>query len=107
VKKGDYPELPDGFRGFKGMLTGKVIKKDDQLMDLIIEIKSIDKPFEGSRAKQADSIVGKRAMLAGFWRRKETFHNIDVGDTIRCGVEHPQRLSDHLSVIESVKKIEE
>ena len=107
VKKGDYPELPDGFRGFKGMLVGKVIKKDEHLMDLIIEVKSIDRVFDGSRAKQADNIVGKRAMLAGFWRRKEVFHSIEVGDIIRCGVEHPQRLSDHLSVIESVKKVEE
>jgi hypothetical protein len=29
-----------------------------------------------------------------------------VGDTIECGIEHPQYLSDHLSVIESLKKVE-
>ena len=106
VKPGDYPELPDGFRGFKGMLTGKVTKKDDHLLGMIVEVKSVERTFEGNRAKEADSIIGKKVTLGGFWRRKETFHGIDVGDTIRFGVEHPQRLSDHLSVIESVRKVD-
>ena len=31
---------------------------------------------------------------------------LSVGDTIHCGIDHPQQLSDHLSVIESVEKVE-
>lgn len=107
VKPGDYPELPEGFRGFKGMLTAKIVKKDDHLKAVKVEIKSIEKAFDGSRARDAESIVGKEATLAGFWRRQEAFNGLKVGDTIRCGVEHPQRLSDHLSVIESVRKVED
>lgn len=105
VKPGDYPVLPDGFRGFNGMVKAKVIRKDDHLLALTVEITDIESTFAANRAKQADSIIGKQAMLAGFWQRKDAFHNINVGDTIRCGIEHPQRLSDHLSVIESVKKV--
>lgn len=106
VKPGDYPVLPDGFRGFKGMVTAKVIRKDDHLMDMVVEITEIKNKFPADRAKQAESIIGKQAMLVGFWNRKDAFHSISVGDTIECGIEHPQLLSDHLSVIETVKKVQ-
>ena len=45
-------------------------------------------------------------MLVGFWNRKDLYHGLKAGDEIQFGVEHPQRLSDHLNVIESVKKLE-
>lgn len=107
VKPGDYPELPEAFRGFRGVIVGKVVKKDEHLMDLIVHIKEVAETFPKSRAKDANSVVGKPVMLSGFWRRKEAFHKISVGDTIRSGVEHPQLLSDHLSVIETFEKVEE
>jgi beta-lactamase regulating signal transducer with metallopeptidase domain len=106
VKPGDYPVLPDEFRGFKGTVTAKVTRKDDHLMDMIVEITAVNSTFPASRAKKPESIVGKQAMLGGFWQRKEAFHGLGVGDTIECGIEHPQYLSDHLSVIESLKKVE-
>ena len=105
VSPGDYPVLPDGFRGFRGMLVGKVIRKDDHLLDLVVEIESIKETFAKSESENPKTIVGKQAMLAGFWQRKDAFHSINVGDTIEFGVEHQQRLSDHLNVIESVKKV--
>lgn len=107
VKPGDYPELPEAFRGFRGVVVGKVVKKDEHLMDLIVLIKEVAETFPKSRAKKADSIVGKSVMLAGFWQRKEAFHKISVGDTIRSGVEHTELLSDHLSVIETLEKVGE
>jgi beta-lactamase regulating signal transducer with metallopeptidase domain len=106
VQPGDYPVLPDGFRGFKGMVTAKVIRRDVELLELVIEIKEIRESFEGSRAKDPQSIVGENAMLAGFWQRKDAFHDISEGDMILCGISHPQLLSDHLTVIESVQKLE-
>lgn len=106
VKPGDYPELPDDFRGFKGMVVGKVVKKDDHLMELIVEISRVKSTFDASRAKKAESIVGKQVMLAGFWQRKDAFQSISVGDVIECGVDHKQPLSDMLSVVESVKKVD-
>lgn len=106
VKSGDFPVLPDEFRGFKGMVIAKVIRKDDHLMDMIVEITEIKSTFPSSRAKNSQAIIGRPAMLAGFWQRKDAFHDISVGDTIECGIEHPQLLSDHLSVIESLKKVE-
>ncbi len=106
VRPEDYPVLPDDFRGFKGFVEAKVMSKDDHLFGMIVEITAIRNALPASQAKEANSIIGKQATLAGFWNRKDAFHDLNVGDTIECGVEHPQRLTDHLSVIESVRKIE-
>ena len=103
VKPGDYPVLPDGFRGFRGMVTAKVVGKDVEGMELVVEVQRIQSTFPASRAKDAKAMLGQRAMLVGFWKRKDTFHKIQVGDTLECGIEHPQLLGDQLGVIESVK----
>lgn len=106
VKPGDYPVLPDAFRGFQGMVVAKVIKKDDHSLELVVEISSIKKTFPASRAKDPDAMVGHQAMLVGFWNRKNDFHKVKIGDKIECGISHTQLLSDHLSVIESFKKVD-
>lgn len=107
VKPGDYPELPDAFRGFRGMVEGKILKKDDHLLELIVEITNVGETFPACKAQDPNSIVGKKIMLTGFWRRKDDFHGVDVGDTICTGIEHPQKLSDHLSVIETFQKADD
>jgi hypothetical protein len=106
VKPGDYPIVPDGFRGFRGMVTAKVIRKGDELWELIVEVEQVHNTFDGNRAEQPQSVVGKQIMLAGFWNRKDEFHNIKVGERIRCGMNHTQVLSDHLTVIEGIRKLE-
>ncbi|MCA8996148.1 MAG: M56 family metallopeptidase [Planctomycetaceae bacterium] len=106
VKPGDYPVLPDEFRGFKGAVTAKVVRKGDELWELIVEVEKVHETFEGNRAKSPESIVGEQLMLAGFWNRKDEFHNIKVGDRIRCGMNHPQLLSDHMTVIEGIRKLQ-
>ncbi|MCO6453933.1 MAG: M56 family metallopeptidase [Pirellulaceae bacterium] len=106
VQPGDYPVLPDGFRGFRGMVTARVVRKTDELSELIVEVEEISQVFAGNRAEQPDSIIGKQAILAGFWNRKDDFHAIRAGDRIRCGMHHTQVLSDHLVVIESVSKLD-
>lgn len=106
VKPGDYPELPNEFRGFKGLLKGKVVKKDDHLLDLTIEVTDIVRTFENNRARDAESIVGKQVMLSGFWQRKEAFHDLKEGDEVQFGAEHPVMLTDNLTVIEGIKKVD-
>jgi hypothetical protein len=106
VKPGDYPMLPDDFRGFKGMVAAKVIRKEDQLSELVVEITAIKSTLPGSRAKQAEAVVGHQVMLTGFWQQKDAFQNIRVGDRMECGVEHSESYSDQLRVTESVKKVE-
>ncbi|MDV6030537.1 MAG: M48 family metalloprotease [Phycisphaera sp. RhM] len=106
VSPGDYPELPEAVRGIKAVVTAKVVKKDQEMMGLIVEVTRVDELLPGSDATDADSIVGRRVMLDGFWKRKELYQDLRVGDVIRSGVVHQQRLSDNLAVAESVKKID-
>ena len=106
VKPGDYPQIPDAARGISGMLTAKVVKKDQELWGLVVEVKNIDETFPKNRAKDAQSLVGKPVMLGGFWNRKDAYQSLKIGDTIRFGVNHEQPLSDALSVIESVRKVD-
>jgi hypothetical protein len=107
VKPGDYPELPEEFRGFQGVVTGKVLKKDAEMLELILKIDGVKDVWQKSGAKKPESIVGKQAIVAGFWQRKEAYHDLKVGDRLECGLQHMQRRSDHLSVAEFVRKVSE
>ncbi len=73
---------------------------------LVVEVKSIDGTFPKSRAKKPQLLVAKPVMLGGFWNRKDVYQSLNIGDTIRFGVDHKQPLSDALSVIESVRKVD-
>lgn len=105
VVPGDYPELPESFRGFHGSVVGQIVKKDGDLLELIVEIKEVKDTSKKNRAKEPESIVEKQVMLAGFWRRKEAYHDLKVGDTIECALEHISVRSDHVTVGE-FRKVE-
>jgi hypothetical protein len=98
VKPGDYPELPEGFRGFHGFVTGKIVKKDSQMMELMVQIEKVTDTSDKNRAKKPESIVGQKAIVVGFWRQKEKYAGIKVGDTIECALQHITPRSDHLNV---------
>ena len=89
------------------MVIGNVIKKNEHMFELIMEVNHVKQSSSDSQAKKATSIIGKRVMLGGFWRRQDAFHKIDVGDAIQCSVDHPQQLSDHLTLVESPKKLKD
>ena len=100
----DYPELPEGFRGFHGAVVADVVKKDPDTFELIVEVKEVLGTRDGNRAKDAKSIEGKQMMLAGFWQRKDQYHGLKVGDRIQAGMRHIALRSDHLTITESVRK---
>ena len=98
VQPDDYPVLPDDFRGFKGTLVAKIVRKDDHTLSIIVEVAEIKNSLPNSKAKDAKSAVGKPATLAGFWNRKDAFHKLVVGDVAEFSVDHVQPLSDHLGI---------
>jgi hypothetical protein len=102
----DYPVLPESFRGFQGVVVADVIKKDPETFELIVKVQRVGDTWKDNAAKQPKSIEGKPMMLAGFWNRKDDYHNLKVGDRIECGMKHIARRSDHLNVAESLRKIE-
>jgi hypothetical protein len=104
VKPGDYPELPEEFRGFNGAVIATVIKKDAEMQELIVRADKVKDTWKKNKATKPESIVGKRFILAGFWRRKEIYNDLKVGDKIEVGLEHISIRSDHVSVSEFVRK---
>ena len=106
IKPGDYPELPEGLRGFRGELVGKVVKKDPTMLQLNVKVLKVKRTWDQNRASQARSAVGNTISVGGFWRRKETYHQLAVGDTIEFGALHQVRQSDNIDVAEQVKKVE-
>lgn len=107
VKPGDYPVLPDEFRGFRGVATARIVRKSDELHEFVVEVETIEELFDGNQAEQPRSIVGKRLLLGGFWNRKDAFHELKVGDRIRCGMIHRQVLSDLVEAAEVLQKLDE
>lgn len=103
-KPGDYPVLPEAFRGFNGAVSGKIVSKESDLMEVIIEVDRILDVWKENAAKKPESIIGKRVMLGGFWQRKDAYHGLKVGDHIEAGLKHIGRQSDHLSVAEFIRK---
>ncbi|MDB4676938.1 hypothetical protein OAF09_01785, partial [bacterium] len=93
------------FRGFNGVLQAKVVRRDEQLWELTVEVTKIISAPNKDRSKNPQSIIGKPVMLSGFWNKKDAYHSIAVGDVIQATVEHPQRLGDQLSVTEDVRKL--
>ena len=76
----------------------------EETCQLIVEVEHILKTSGDSQAKDAKSIEGEKAMLPGFWQRKEAYHSIEVGDRIETGIQHIGLRSDHLTVAESLRK---
>jgi len=103
-KPGDYPVLPEEFRGFRGAIAAKVVRKDPETFELIVQVERVIDSWKNNRAKKPASIEGKQMMLAGFWQRKEAYHGLKVGDRIEVGLQHIALRSDHLTVAEFVRK---
>ncbi|MEL6107566.1 MAG: M56 family metallopeptidase [Planctomycetota bacterium] len=102
----DHPVPPEGFRGFSGIVTGTIIKKNQSSRELHLRIDAIEKPFEKNRANAAKNVLGKEIVLAGFWARmSKPFEKLEKGDRIRAGVLHRVPQSDHFTVIEMAENI--
>ena len=102
----DYPVLPEQFRGFNGAVAAKIVKKDREMFELIVQVDRVIDTWKNNRAKNAKTIEGKQMMLAGFWRRKEQYHGLKVGDHIEVGIQHIGMRSEHLTVAEFIRKTE-
>lgn len=104
VKPGDYPELPEEFRGFHGAVVGTVVRKDPEMLEAIVKADKVTGKWKKNKARRPESIVGKRFILAGFWNRRDAYNSLKVGDQIEVGLEHISVRSDHLSISEFIRK---
>ena len=100
--------LPEGIRGFQGMMTGTIVKKGTD--EFLLKVETIDRTWRGNKAKNPESVVGKTLPVA-LWkesrlyeRHRETLATLKPGD--RVSVEPFHRGGNHLSVVEALKKID-
>ena len=99
-----YPIPTDEFRGFRGVVSGTVEEKFENSRELTLKVEDIKDTFKGSKAKDAETIIGKRITVAGFWvgKLRQPFDDMNPGDSIRVGLVHRVSDSDHFSVSETV-----
>ncbi len=101
----DYPELTEEFRGFQGVILGKVVRKNLDTYAMIVRVDSIKETSEKSQARNPASIIGKLAIVAGLGRHRELYRQLNIGDTIECGIQHGQKTADHLTVTDLLKVV--
>lgn len=94
---------PEGFRGFSGILQGKIVELD-QGYEVLLRVDSFAEAAENSTATDAKSIQGKLVKITGFFRHEDKFKDLHEGDTIRVGVRHANRTHDELRVTDVLEK---
>lgn len=100
-----YPIPPEAFRGFAGVIAGKIEAKHEESGELVLRVDRIERTSEKNRAENPESAVGKRISLGGFWgSMRKPFEPLKVGDDVRAGVTHRVRQSDLFSVAERIEK---
>lgn len=102
----EHPVPPNGFRGFAGVVTGKIERKNPESHEVILRIDGVEKSFDRSQAKAADEVIGKPIVLAGFWGKlAEPLDRLEPGDRVRAGVLHRVPKSDHFTVAEFIEEV--
>ncbi|TWU38531.1 hypothetical protein [Novipirellula artificiosorum] len=103
-KPGDFGVPPKEFRGFSGELIGKIVEAVGY--EVLLEVKESN-PADGSQAKDAASIVGKRIRIAGFFNQhSDAFSDLSEGDEIRVSVTHRDTKSDSIDVTDKLETVE-
>ena len=104
-KPEDFGVPPNDFRGFRGELIGKVVEA--QGYEVLLDVQDSN-PSAGSKAKDAESIVGKRIRIAGFYEQHaDAFADLHEGDKIRVSVAHRNLESDAQNVTNVLEKVKQ
>jgi len=100
--------LPEGIRGFRGMLIGTIVAKGNERF--LLKVEKVTRVWKHNKAQNPQCIVGKKVEI-GLWPRsrlveqhRATLKTLKVGD--RVVVEAFHFGGDELSVVEELKKAE-
>ena len=100
----DFGVPPSEFRGFNGSLVGKIVESEGY--EVLLLVKEIE-PAADNNAENAESIVGKRIRVDGFYdQHADMYSDLHEGDTIRVSVRHRDLESDAVTVTKTLKLIE-
>jgi len=104
-KPADYGVPPKEFRGFQGVLEGKIVEVGGY--EVTLRVAFVKKEKEDSQATRAEAITGKLVRLTGFYNQHEkAFKDLNIGDVIRVGARHANPSHDEFGVTEVLEKVE-
>ena len=61
------PKIPDGMKGFSGMLEGKVVRTEE--LGFLLKVSAVVKEWKKNRAKDSKSAVGKELLVNAQWEK--------------------------------------
>jgi hypothetical protein len=95
--------LPDGFKGFRGLLKGTISGKTEN--SFVLKVKAVTKSFEKSKATKPEDIVGKEITLqVKAERLQKALKERAVGDTVEVGAVNEE--GNVVVAVEQLKKVE-
>jgi hypothetical protein len=99
--------LPDGIRGFRGMVAGRLVDKDVEQGRLVLNVEKIERVWKNNTAKDPQSLVGKTVTIDGVRGRfLDNLLAIKPEDRLEIEVYHSR--GEHLSFLgEVLKKLDE
>ena len=99
----ENPGLPDGLKGFCGMVVGKIISKGER--EFVLKVEKVIRVWKNNKAKEPESAVGKELTLKIRRRSKamvEALAGLKVGD--RVVAEALNLEGDILVCVETLRK---
>ena len=97
---------PETFRGFRGVLRGKIVETAGyEVLLRAEEILSLD---DASTASDANSIKGKLVRISGFYDdHADKFNELQLSDIIRVSVRHANPIFDTFGVTDVLEIVEQ
>jgi len=108
AEEGDGPRLPEGIRGFKGILVGTLVSKGD--FSFVLKVHSVKREWRASRAENPESVVGKRVRIALNRRGRlaerhfRTLRHLRAGNRVEVEVFHLE--GNVFTVVEMLRRVE-
>ena len=96
---------PESFRGFGGVIKGKVLEASGYEVLLLAEdIVSVE---DSNKASDTNSIKDKRVRISGFFNdHADKFNSLQTNDTIQVGIQHRNRVFDMFDVTDVLEIVE-
>lgn len=106
VRRDAELSLPEGMKGFRGVLVGKILRKLDR--GFVLSVERVTKVWEHNKADRPEAAVGKELIitiraddeLGGRFLR--TLRNLETGERVLVEAFHFE--GNHLSVVEQLQR---
>ena len=97
---------PEAFRGFRGVLKGKIVEAGGY--EVLLHAEEITSLDDASTASDANSIKGKLVRINGFYNdHADKFNELQLSDSIQVGVRHANPIFDTFGVTDVLEIVEQ